>query len=32
MIFPTSEETNESTLHATFLLNFFDDIRRRIPR
>jgi serine/threonine-protein kinase len=27
---PATEQT-EATLHATFLLNFFDEVRRRIP-
>jgi serine/threonine-protein kinase len=32
VIFPRPAETkNEGSLHATFLLNFFDELRRRIP-
>ena len=31
-MFPSAEvEQAGSTLHATFLLNFFDEVRRRIP-
>jgi Tol biopolymer transport system component len=32
VMFPRPTETkNEGSLHATFLLNFFDEVRRRIP-
>jgi Tol biopolymer transport system component len=32
VVFPRPAETrSEGTLHATFLLNFFDEVRRRIP-
>jgi hypothetical protein len=28
---PAVAEENKGNLHATFLLNFFDEVRRRIP-
>jgi eukaryotic-like serine/threonine-protein kinase len=32
VVFPKATETRpEESLHATFLLNFFDEVRRRIP-
>jgi hypothetical protein len=32
VVFPIPAETRaEGSLHATFLLNFFDEVRRRIP-
>jgi hypothetical protein len=32
VVFPRPAETRaEGSLHATFLLNFFDEVRRRIP-
>ena len=31
VMFPRPIEQAEGSLHATFLLNFFDEVRRRIP-
>jgi hypothetical protein len=32
VVFPRPMETSsEGPLHATFLLNFFDEVRRRVP-
>jgi hypothetical protein len=31
VMFPRLVEQSEGSLHATFLLNFFDEVRRRIP-
>ncbi len=32
VMFPAPSGQGEGNLHATFLLNFFDEVRRRIPR
>jgi serine/threonine-protein kinase len=31
VIFPKPMEKTDGSLHATFMLNFFDEVRRRIP-
>jgi hypothetical protein len=30
VVFPAEDRQNTDTLHATFLLNFFDELKRRV--
>jgi hypothetical protein len=31
VVFPAEDRQNAASLHVTFLLNFFDELRRRVP-